>query len=116
MLTGHRRPAASLFWRWRFVTGLRGQDTRGQGTVGFQTCGQKKSMIIINANHTMLHLIWPGLTLPTKSLSQTWDNRTEWLDGGRRTWWCACSILDWEGNKLVQFMQCSRYVFEVCHL
>lgn len=113
MLTGRRRPAARLFWRWRFVAGLRGQDTWGQGSVRFWTCGQKKSMIIMNSNLTMLQLIWPGLTLPMTGLYQAWDNRTERLDKGRMytcTWWCTCSILNWGGNKVVNVIQCSRYI------
>lgn len=117
MLTGRRRPAARLFWRWRFVTGLRGQDTWGQGTVRFWTCGQKKSMILMNSNLTMQQLMWPGLTLPMTGLYQAWDNRTERLDKGRMctcTCWCTCSILNWEGNKMVNIMQCSRYI--ICYL
>lgn len=67
------------------MTGLRGHGTGGQGTLRFRTYRQK-NWIIINANLTMLQLMmWPGLTLHTTGLSQTQDNRTEWLERGRGT-------------------------------
>lgn len=84
---------------------------------GFEPVDRRKVWSSWNQISPLLQLMWPGLTLPMTGLYQAWDNRTERLDKGRMctcTCWCTCCILNWEGNKMVNVMQCSRYI--ICYL